>query len=287
LNDERNPKMKKVIALLMLVALLAMSTTAALANGSVTYSGQGFDEDGNLHTELCDELVDFGQDKDFDYDPAQGYLLWVLTANGASKASITGPFGEDGVEATLSMIQAGGGAFHKATPYYEVDELTEYPVSATWEGKTRGNVQLVVSHGCPPVVDMEFEGETAWAANGDVAGEFLYVEQGNWATYVEYAEKPTPLFAGQTINVGTVHFSAVQDGEVTITITLAAGWEFEDVPENLKVQDYEFAPSGNPAPGQFAHKKTCDAASNTCSIKVPENNFYGVHVNVGQWVPVQ
>jgi hypothetical protein len=280
--------MKKVIALLMLVALLAMSTTAALANGSVTYSGQGFDEDGNLHTELCDELVDFGQDKDFVYNPAEGYLLWVLTANGASEASITGPFGDAGEAATLDMFQAGnGGAFHKATPYYEVDDLINN-VTATWTGKARGNVQLVVSHGCPPVVEMEFQGETAWAANGNDPGELRYVEQGNWATYVAYAEKTTTLFAGQDINVGTVNFSAPDaDNMVTITVALVDGWEFEDAAENLKVQDYEAAPGGNPSPGQFAHKKTCDATSDTCSIKVPANNFYGVHVDVGQWVPVQ
>ena len=136
--------------------------------------------------------------------------------------------------------------------------------------------------------DDVFEGETAWAANGDKSGELRYNQRGgNWATFVEYSDegKTTTLFAGQTINVGSVTFSVPVDEMVTITVLLSGDWEFEDVAENLKVQDYADAPSGNPAPGRFDHKKDCDAASKTCSIVVPENDYYGVHVNVGQWVP--
>ena len=137
--------------------------------------------------------------------------------------------------------------------------------------------------------DDVFEGETAWAANGNTDGELRYNQRGNWATYVQYdgREKTTTLFAGQTIDVGSVTFSAPDDAYnmVTITVELTGDWEFEDVAENLKVQDYLDEPSGNPEPGQFDHKKDCDAASNTCSIEVPANNYYGVHVNVGQWVP--
>lgn len=135
-----------------------------------------------------------------------------------------------------------------------------------------------------------FKGETAWAANGHKPGELRYTSRGNWATYVKYqgfaaTGKTTTLFAGQTINVGSVNFSAATGGQVVITVSLTGAWEFEDVSENLKVQDYATAPSGNPAPGLFAHKKTCDVESNACEIVVPQNNFYGVHVNVGQWIP--
>jgi len=133
-----------------------------------------------------------------------------------------------------------------------------------------------------------FKGETAWAANGDEALQLAYsgLEPGNWATYVEYAEKTTTLFAGRTMNAGSVTFSAVADGKITITVNLGPDWGFEDVSENLKVQDYATEPSGNPAPGLFAHKKTCPDALDpyTCSIVVPANAFYGVHVNVGTWV---
>jgi len=134
-----------------------------------------------------------------------------------------------------------------------------------------------------------FVDETAWAADGEDPGTRRYNADdagGNWATYVEYAAKTTTLFAGQTIDVGTVDFSAVSDaGDVTLTVTLRDDWEFEDVRENLKVQGYAFAPMGNPEPGLFDHKATCEATSDTCSIDVPAAAFYGVHVNVGRWIP--
>jgi hypothetical protein len=132
---------------------------------------------------------------------------------------------------------------------------------------------------------MIFKGETAWAANGNVPLEFRYTNKGNWATYVQYAEKCTTLFAGQTIPVGKVCFSAVSGGKVTIKVKMTAPWEYEDVSQNLKVQGYATAPKGNPAPGLFANKKTCDPTLNWCKIAVPANNFYGVHVNVGTWMP--
>jgi hypothetical protein len=84
------------------------------------------------------------------------------------------------------------------------------------------------------------------------------------------------------MEAGTVHFSNAVDGKVTITIQLYEGWRFEDVAENVKIQDYAKAPSGNPAPGRFAHKGYADPNQSSFSIVVPENKFYGVHVNV-EW----
>jgi hypothetical protein len=124
------------------------------------------------------------------------------------------------------------------------------------------------------------DGQTAWAANGNVAGQLPYNVDGtgNWATYVRYdgEEKCTTLFAGQTDDVGTVCFSDPVGGVVTISIVLKAGVSFE-AGSVVAVQDYEDAPSGNPSPGQFDHKKDAIAPF---SIEVPENNFYGVHAVV-------
>ncbi len=122
------------------------------------------------------------------------------------------------------------------------------------------------------------KGYTAWAANGDDPLEYRYTPRGNWATYVEYDEKTVTLFAGQFHAAGTVTFSAPDNDTITITINLDSGWMFEDVAENVKIQDYEFAPSGNPQVGLFAHKG--EGSGPTFSITVPANNFYGVHVNV-------
>jgi hypothetical protein len=122
----------------------------------------------------------------------------------------------------------------------------------------------------------EFQGETAWA------GGTRYVTKGNWATYTPYAEGPVKVFAGQTIEVGTATFSAVVNGEVTITIELTGDWVLEDVDEALKIQGYDVKPPAeNPAPGLFATYK-----GNDLTVTVPAFNFYGIHLNVGQWIEV-
>ncbi|MGQ3685232.1 MAG: hypothetical protein ACUBOA_09560 [Candidatus Loosdrechtia sp.] len=120
--------------------------------------------------------------------------------------------------------------------------------------------------------------ETAWAAGT------RYVERGNWATYITYvADSTVTLYAGQTMEAGTVHFSAPSNGMITITITLNPGWRFyqdEENPdeENVHIQDYGTAPGGNPSPGGFAHKAR--ATESPFSIDVSLNVYYGVHVVV-------
>lgn len=134
--------------------------------------------------------------------------------------------------------------------------------------------------------------ETAWAA-----GE-PYGDQGNWAMYVPYDGKKleVDLIAGQNMIAGTVTFSDPVDGKVTITITLNEGWIFyydldpeadpveDEKDNNLKVQDYAEAPSGNPAPGLFDSKTFIEYGEVEGSIVVPENNFYGVHLDLAQLV---
>lgn len=149
------------------------------------------------------------------------------------------------------------------------------PNANPWYGNIRYMVQCC--NGEEPCY--EFVGETAWAAG------IRYVRRGNWATYTPYVPNSTViLYAGQTINVGSVHFSAPVAGKVTITINLTGSWEFAPRAENVKIQDYATAPSGNPAPGLFAWKGT--GVGQTFSIEVPVNNFYGVHVDVGYWMQV-
>jgi hypothetical protein len=146
-------------------------------------------------------------------------------------------------------------------------------------GAWYGNIMYTVQccNGGEPCY--EFMGETAWA-DGD-----RYVTRGNWATYTPYvADSTVTLYAGQYYEAGTVHFSAVDGGKVTITINLTGDWEFAPEDENVKIQDYAYAPSGNPSPGGFDHKGT--ASGQSFSIEVPANSFYGVHVDVGYWVEV-
>lgn len=130
----------------------------------------------------------------------------------------------------------------------------------------------------PPMND-----ETAWASNElDVPGTLPYNQDGtgDWATYVAYAgeAKTVTLYAGQTIDVGTVTFSAPDAGNVDVTITLTGGWSFFGDADNVMVQDYASPPSGNPSPGLFDRKAIASGTSHT--ITVPLNDYYGVHAVV-------
>ncbi len=128
--------------------------------------------------------------------------------------------------------------------------------------------------GCEVWLD-GFDGESGWAAGT------RYVAKGNWATYTLYAgsAKTVPLYAGQTIVAGDVGFSTPVNGKVTITITLKPGWFFNNVSDNVKIQDYTPTPPlRNPSPGQFAWKGYAYKCS--FSMEVPANNYYGVHVDL-------
>jgi len=129
-----------------------------------------------------------------------------------------------------------------------------------------------------------YEEETAWA-EGD-----RYVKKGNWAMYVDYygVEKTVKLIADYTnyVHAGTVTFSAPVDGNVTITVNLTDGaifyYDLNDpfYDNNLKVQDYDKAPTKTPSPGLFTWKTNIETGAITGSIVVPVNNFYGVHMDI-------
>lgn len=128
--------------------------------------------------------------------------------------------------------------------------------------------------------------ETAWAYGPD------YIDAEQWAMYVPYSIEglSVALMAGQHIDAGIVTFSAPVDGWVTITINLDNNFVFyydlgdEELDDNLKVQDYEFPPEGNPAIGHFDWKVAVPGGSTTAEIIVPANNYYGVHLDVAQLV---
>jgi len=149
-------------------------------------------------------------------------------------------------------------------------------------------VEITVGEPGPPDIGCVWEPvyggeETAWAA-----GYPYNTGSGNWATYTPYVAGSTvTLNAGQNMVAGTVSFSSVNAGVVTIIITLSQSgdveWRFQNLSGNVKIQDYPTAPSGNPQPGQFDWKYTVPVTNYTFSIGVPANNFYGVHVDVEKW----
>jgi hypothetical protein len=161
------------LAVALLAGILAVSAREALADGTtVLYTGQGFTFDGattNLNDQRCgaegEGIANDGGTGQFanwngpglPYEPGQPYLVWVLTANGATSAHLYGgPFGpHPGVQ----MFPVGG-TFKYASQYFSPEQLINI-VAADYIGGARGNVQLTVSHGCPV-----FEREGAWCSPG-------------------------------------------------------------------------------------------------------------------------
>ncbi|WP_374960207.1 hypothetical protein [Gilvibacter sp.] len=132
-----------------------------------------------------------------------------------------------------------------------------------------------------------FEDETAWAD-----GE-RYTNRGNWATYTAYPGdgESVDIYAGKTNYAGTVTFNDNGDGTVDLDIALEDGFIFyydmadDSADHNIKIQDYDTSPSGNPSPGLFDHKFTASAGASSMTVTVPMNEFYGIHLDVGAEVP--
>ena len=128
---------------------------------------------------------------------------------------------------------------------------------------------------CPPdepPAEVCYKDETAWAA-----GERYIIKDngGNWATYTPYVAKtPIKVYAGQHYLVGTVTFSEVVNGKVTITLAALNGAMLQDVAESVKIQGYNEAPVGNPAPGQFTTYKGKET-----TITVDAFAYYGIHID--------
>jgi len=141
-----------VFLLAATVALAALIGSAVLAAGpyanKVTYSGQGLNADGFGGYDLNREICGLANGADADGP----YLLWVLTANKATNAEITGPWG------TAPMIKTSNGAFKYISGWYSPSTLPGN-VYATYDGSAK-NAQLVISHGCRPFT------KGAWCSPG-------------------------------------------------------------------------------------------------------------------------
>ena len=176
-----------------LAALIGSSVLAGAYPNSVTYSGQGLTADGfggyDLNRELCG--IANGADAD------GPYLLWVLTATGASNADITGPWG------TALMTKTGNGTFKYISGFYDPSTLPGN-VSATYDGKAK-NTQLVISHGCRPFK------EGAWCS----PGFWRNARDGAWALIG--VDRDTTMFNG---NVSLFYFGADLDPDVALQTVL-------------------------------------------------------------------
>lgn len=155
------------------------STDVKNFSGSpIVYSGQGLIADGFGGYDLKNELCGVANGAEVDGP----YLLWILTATGASSASISGPWG-----ANAPMTQEGGnGTYKYVSGFYDLATLPGN-VSASYTGSSR-NPQLVISHGCRP-----FTGG-AWCS----PGFWRNAEPAAWALT---GYSPSDLFNTNVFNV--------------------------------------------------------------------------------------
>lgn len=195
-------RLRRVGALLAATAF-AIYTSAVLAAGTVYYTGQGFSNDGttwSLNDQRCGQsgqglandggTGQFGQNGFVLGDP---YLVWVLTVNGATSATLYLPDGNGGVT-PVNMFKVGG-TFKYASAYFSpVDTIGK--VYATWLGGPN-KATLTVSHGCPPRTGgwcspgfWRNATDAAWAQTGHAKSEFF-----NQTVVPNYYDTATSLLA--------------------------------------------------------------------------------------------
>lgn len=221
--------MKTKLSVIVTFSLLMTLVLAipAFADGSVTYTGQGFTFDGttySLNDQRCgltgqndandggtgqfatwndgpgvNTNGDWGDGSGGPYRTGQPYLVWVLTANGATSATIKLPDGN-----TYNMYNVGG-TFKYASGYFNRDTLVNYPVVAHYTGTAKGKVQLTVSHGCPP-------GEGGWCS----PGFWRNASDGAWQA-AGFADKATGM-AALFNNTVVPNYYATANSNANLTI---------------------------------------------------------------------
>jgi hypothetical protein len=293
----KGDKMKtRTISILAVVLVLGLSTLVSAA--SVTpvqthlVTGDAAKECGQLTDENGQALYDFAYKVDNPanngvYGPEAGQTITILNSDGYIFDWTVTPYPLGAV-----LVKAGS---PQSCPDGNYLVYTYNGASSDTDLWAPCDKQVSHVTFCWNKTSMCYEEETAWAQ-----GE-RYVRRGNWAMYVAYpgTGQPVDLIAdggdpATAIVVGTATFSAPIDGKVTITINLTGGAIFYyDVNDpwydnNLKVQDYKNPPAPkNPKVGRFEWKTRIEPGSTTGSITVPENNFYGVHLDVAVPVPCQ
>lgn len=227
-------------------AAVGVTTSASATDtGTTYYTGNGMTAAGP-DTVKCGAETDLGQDQNFVVPDGGGYLKWVLTASDATYATLHGPWG------VYDMIQAGGGAWHKATAYYPLSDLVPGKVWAEHDGT--GNIVLTVSNGCPgpqgkievtKTVVPSFQREHNWKIDKTVTTDkghlldgvpkiWLYTdgsgdEKATWNVEVDYD--------GSTDSGWNV------SGEITIKNTGDLPATVKTVLDNLQTQDKATTPT--------------------------------------------
>jgi len=125
-----------------------------------------------------------------------------------------------------------------------------------------------------------------WRAETATGAGTKYLGTSNWFMYTAYTTNKVDLIAGQQYDAGDIYMT--RDATKTyIKITLASGFRFANVKENLKIQDFANAPTKYVEPGTFKYKFTLPQSTVTYTATIPGTTakFYGIHANVERFVP--
>lgn len=238
------------------------------------------------------ECAQAGCEADFAYkiDPPDTGTYVTDEGNTINFTNTDGTYFDWASEWPVVCVIAKGGTVANVY-YYDPAAYSDTVLCAPINPKTEKPYELSHATFCYNEPEMCYEEETAWAEGA------RYVKRGNWAMYVDYygVEKTVELIADYTnyVHIGTATFSAPVDGMVTITINLTGGaifyYDLKDpyYDNNLKIQDYAKAPTKTPSPGRFDWKWYIPVGDTYASVQVPQNNFYGVHLDVALPVPCE
>jgi hypothetical protein len=161
----------------------------------------------------------------------------------------------------------------QSTIYYKLILNEEFGVgdnnsNGYWKSSTSCGLISYDGPTCLPEEEKcyDWQTESAWSTGS------RYNTKGNWATYstATALASGVTIYAGKTIDIGTAKLTSG-----VLTITLKNGWELMSNSSSVKIQGYNTAPSGNPAPGQFTTYK-----GNSLTPTLSSFSFYGIHLDV-------
>jgi uncharacterized cupin superfamily protein len=125
-----------------------------------------------------------------------------------------------------------------------------------------------------------------WRSETATGAGIRYPGTSNWFMYTPYQTTKVDLIAGQNYDAGDIYMTR-SGGNTYIKVTLASGFRFANVTQNLKIQDFAKAPTKYVQPGNFKYKFSVAQGANTYTAKIPGETakFYGIHADVERYVP--
>jgi hypothetical protein len=267
------------------LAALVVVAAPARADGTAVWDGNGTHTDNNGHRV-------FDSPQCTDDDPNPGQIVWILNGTGGSSATIT----INGQ--TFQMVKQGGGnsSFHFTSSIpVNLDTVT---ASATWVGGGTSG-QLVISHGCPSVVEGSafgvsknasgtYDNKYKWTIHKTADTDTVYSAGGNASGPVNYTVTVSHD-NGTVSNVkvtGTI--TAFNPNSATLSLSSISDQLSDGTSCTVDTSGGLAVPGGsvqNPGTTQFPY--TCSPSSpasgltNSATISWADQTNQGVHLAAG------